>query len=186
MGASNSEVAIKVGLTDSETIEVQKQYRRLIGADKFCQIYDEMSGNLEHFISLYQELKNANVSFQDALEGVETARNLHQIKFLNHMFETNLQVKNQAIYYSLQEYKALKNQIHSFRSQIEMLNEAKTRLWSEIEGKLRSQEPQPTKTHRRRIVRARSYDTVSRNSTILDSDPKGSSEKVSDLMSLEN
>jgi hypothetical protein len=119
-------------LTDSETIEAQKQYRRLIDANKFCELYDQMEGNLEHCLFLNQELKNTNVGVQDAIEGVAYARKLHQIKIEYNMLQNNLQLKNQAIYYSLQEYEALKNQIYSARSQIEILNEAKTRLWSEI------------------------------------------------------
>jgi hypothetical protein len=39
---SNLEFAIRVGLTDSETEQEQKQYRRLINIDKFCQFYDAL------------------------------------------------------------------------------------------------------------------------------------------------
>jgi len=183
MGTSNLEVAIKVGLTDSETIEVQKQYRRLIGDDKFCEFYNEMGGNLEHYILLYQELKKANLSAPDAIEGLAYAQKLDEMKIEYNRLQNDLQLKNQVIYHSLQEYKALKNQIYSLRSQVQILNESKTRIWNKIEGKQPDQEGRSTKRRRRRIAPKQSYDTVSGDNPIIDIDPTGSSEKVDDMMS---
>ena len=97
-----------------------------------------------------------------------------------------MELKNQVIYHSLQEYKALKNEINSLRSQVQILNEAKNRIWNETEGKLPHQERQPIKRRRRRIASKQSYDQVSGDSPIIDIDPKGSCEKGDDLMSLEN
>lgn len=182
-GASNLEVAIKVGLTDSETIEAQKQYKRLIHADKFCELYDQMEGNLEHYLFLNQELKNVNVGVQDAIEGLAYARRLDEMKIEYNRLQNDLQLKNQVIYHSLQEEKALKNQIYSLRSQVQVLNESKTRIWNKIEGKQPNQEGRSTKRRRRRVTPKESYDIVSGDSPLIDTYSPGSSEKGDDLMS---
>ena len=54
---SNLDVATKVGLTDKETEEEHKHYRRLIGMDRFCDFYDGMEGNLDYLRRIHQPLR---------------------------------------------------------------------------------------------------------------------------------
>jgi hypothetical protein len=78
---TNLGIAIKLGLTASETIEEHKQYMQLMGDDKFCELYDEMKGDLESHLLLYQELKMEGLSARDAIEGLRYARQLNQMNF---------------------------------------------------------------------------------------------------------
>lgn len=80
-GHSNLQVAIKVGLSDYETIEKQKQFRRLINMEKFCEFYDVMKDDLDSYLQLYDQLKNANLTVCDAIEGLQYARWLESMKF---------------------------------------------------------------------------------------------------------
>jgi hypothetical protein len=80
-GHSNLQVAIKVGLSDYETIDKQKQFRRLINMDKFCEFYEVMKDNLESYLQLYDELKIANFTVREAIEGLQYARALGSMKF---------------------------------------------------------------------------------------------------------
>jgi hypothetical protein len=80
-GHSNLQVAIKVGLSDYETIEKQKQFRRLINMDKFCEFYDVMKDDLASYLQLCDQLKNANLTVRDAIEGLAYARWLESMKF---------------------------------------------------------------------------------------------------------
>lgn len=86
-GHSNLEVAIKLGLTDSETEGEQEQYRRLINMDKYCEFYDAMKGNLEYYLQLYTELSIANLTVHQAIEGIRYAQLIASMK----LEYTNLQ-----------------------------------------------------------------------------------------------
>jgi hypothetical protein len=54
---------------------------QLIGDDKFCELCDEMKGDLESQLLLYQELKMEGLSARDAIEGLRYARQLNQMNF---------------------------------------------------------------------------------------------------------
>jgi hypothetical protein len=90
-GHSNLQVAIKVGLSDYETIEKQKQFRRLINMDKFCEFYDVMKDDLESYLQLYDELNNTNLTVRDTIEGLKYARWLESMKFEYGILQNRLQ-----------------------------------------------------------------------------------------------
>jgi hypothetical protein len=90
-GHSNLNVAIEVGLSDYETIEKQKQFRRLINMDKFCEFYDVMKDNLESYLQLYDGLIYANVTVGDTIEGLKYARWLESMKFECDILQNRLQ-----------------------------------------------------------------------------------------------
>jgi len=155
-GDTNLGIAIKLGLTDSETIDEHKQYMRLIGADKFCEFYDEMKGDLEPYLLLYQELKMAGVSARDAIEGLKYARQLNQMNFEYDRCVKDLERMKQEIYYVSNELKALTQEKNSLRDQVEVLKEAKAGVWNEIDTIQRTREISPSvRTRRRRFRYAR-------------------------------
>ena len=152
-GDTNLGIAIKLGLTDSETIEEHKQYMRLIGADKFCELHDEMKGDLESHLLLYQELKMAGVSAGDAIEGLRYARQLNQMNFAYDRCVNDLERIKQEIYYVSNELKALTQEKNSLRDQVEVLEEAKDGVWNEIDTIQRTREISPSVRTRRRGFR---------------------------------
>jgi hypothetical protein len=90
-GHSNLHVAIEVGLSDYETIEKQKQFRRLINMDRFCEFYNVMKDDLESYLQLYDGLKYANLAVRDAIEGIKYARWLESMKFEYGILQNRLQ-----------------------------------------------------------------------------------------------
>jgi hypothetical protein len=124
-GESNLGVAIKLGLTDSETMEEYKQYRRLIGNNKFCEIYDRIEGELDSYLLLYDELKNSNLSVPDAIEGVTLARQLNSMKLeYNSLWNESQKLKREN-YYRWNLLEALKQDKNSVSLELEVMKEAK-------------------------------------------------------------
>lgn len=124
-GASNLEVAIKVDLTESETMEEQKQYRRLIGDDKFCEFHDQMKGDLGSHVVLHHDLKMAGITAREAIEGITIARQLADMK--------------SEYYVVMNEKHRLEGEIYQLRQNNERLRwenktleEAKTAIRNEI------------------------------------------------------
>ena len=112
-GNSKLQVAIELGLTDSETIEEYKQFMVLRGLDSFCQLYDELKGDLGTHLSLYHELKIAVISIREAIEGIALTRQLDQKKRdIDSLVEEDIKLKWE-IHKSLQELEALKRQKNS-------------------------------------------------------------------------
>jgi hypothetical protein len=152
-GDTNLGIAIKLGLTYSETIEEHKQYMQLIGSDKFCEIYDEMKGDLESHISLYQELKMAGLSARDAIEGVRYARQLNLMKFEYYRLLNDLVRVKQEFYSVSYELEALKQEKSSLRNQVEVLKEMKDAIWNKMGILPRPEELSQTVRFRRRRFR---------------------------------
>jgi hypothetical protein len=152
-GDTNLGIAIKLGLTDSETIEEHKQYMRLIGADKFCELYDEMKGDLECHLLLYQELKMAGLYPRDAIDGLRYARQLNQMNFEYNRLLNDLERAKQEFYSVSYELEALKQEKNSLRNQVEVLKEAKDAIWNKIGMLPRPEELSQTARFRRRRFR---------------------------------
>jgi len=152
-GDTNLGVAIKLGLTDSETMEEHKQYRRLIDNDKFCELYDWNEGELESLLLLRDELRKANLSARDAIEGVTYARKLNSMKLECNALLNESQRFKQDNYYRWNLLQSLKQGINSASSELEVMKEAKDAVWNEIDATIqRSQEmPSPMSIRRRRI-----------------------------------
>jgi len=159
-GESNLGVAINLGLTDFETIEEHKQYRRLIDNDKFCELYDRNEGELESLLLLYDELRNANLSARDAIEGVTYARKLNSMKLeYNALFNERQRLKEEN-YCAWNLLQALKQEKNSVSLKLEVMKEAKDAVWNGIDATIqRSQEVSPhMRIRRRRIRRQHPFD----------------------------
>lgn len=96
-GESILRVAMNLGLSDLEAMEEQKQYRRLIADDRFCDVYDAISNNLEFHLSLYAELTNANLTAKDAIEGISYARQLNLMRMEHGWLQNDLPQLRQAV-----------------------------------------------------------------------------------------
>jgi hypothetical protein len=62
MGYTKLQVAIELGLTDSDVIEKFKQFMVLNGFDRFCEFYHQTAGDMESYLFLHNELKLAGVT----------------------------------------------------------------------------------------------------------------------------
>lgn len=109
-GHSNLQVAIRVGLSDYETIEKQKQFRRLINMDKFCEFYDVMKDELESYLQLYAEIKNANLTVRDSIEGLNYARWLESMKYEYGILQYRLQEMRSESFHVWQKLQGLKQE----------------------------------------------------------------------------
>jgi hypothetical protein len=155
-GDTNLEVAIKLGLSDSETIEEQKQYMRLIGTDKFCEVYDEMKGDLGSHLLLYQELKKANLTARDAIEGIIYSRRIDQMNFEYNRLLNDLERAKQEFYSVSYELEELKREKNTVRNQVEVLKETNDAIWNKIGMLPRPEElSQTVRVRRRRFRHAR-------------------------------
>jgi len=153
-GESNLGVAINLGLTDFETIEEHKQYRRLIDNDKFCELYDRNEGELESLLLLYDELRNANLSARDAIEGVTYARKLNSMKLECNALQNDAQRLKHENSYRWNLLQSLKQDINSASSELQVMNEGKDAVLNEIDAaRQRSQEVLPPMRIRRRRIR---------------------------------
>ena len=159
-GESNLGVAIKLGLTDLETMEERKQYRHLIGDDRFCGLYDAMKGDLESYLSLHAELTDANLTAKDALEGLTYAKKLSFMKLEHGWLVNELQRLREEGYYAWKVLEALKQKKISVISELETLEEAKGAVSNEINLSIQpNQEVSATvRSRRRRIRRTQSLD----------------------------
>jgi len=148
-GFTKLQVAIELGLTDSEIIEEYKQFMVLNGFDGFCEFYEQMAGDMESYLLLHQELKLAGVSVRDAIEGIKCARQLNQLKFeRDGVLREDVRLKWEIRKSSneLEELKRRKNSV------LGILQEANAAVWNEIAEKERIQETTiHTRTRRRRI-----------------------------------
>ena len=79
-GYTNLAVAVKLGLTASETVDEQKQYRILIRADKFCKVYNALKGELSSFVAFYDKIKDQGLTIGQVVEAAKYARDLQAIK----------------------------------------------------------------------------------------------------------
>jgi hypothetical protein len=109
-GHSNLQVAIKLGLSDYETIEKQNQFRRLINMDTFCDFYDLMKDDLDSYLHLEYQLKNANLTVRDAIEGLKYARWLESMKFEYGNLQNRLQQMRDESFHVWQTLQALKQE----------------------------------------------------------------------------
>lgn len=115
---SNLEVAIKVGLTDSETLEEQRQYRRLVNMDEFCEFYDAMKGNLEFYLQMYTELSNAGLTIHDAIEGLRYARWIASMKLEYIDLQNKLQQIRNESFETWKKLQSLKREKYYISSQL--------------------------------------------------------------------
>lgn len=120
-GHSNLEVAIKVGLSDYETLEKQKQFRRLINMDKFCNFYDVMKDDLDSYLQLDNQLKNANLTVCDAIEGLQYARWLESMKFEYGNLQNRLQQMRDESFHVWQTLQRLKQEKFLVSSELRSL-----------------------------------------------------------------
>lgn len=131
-GEPNLSVGIKLGLSDSETIEEYKQYMRLIGNDRFCELYNRNKGELESVLLLHDQLKNANLSARDAIEGVTYARKLNSIKLECKALLNQAQRLKHDNYYRWNLLQSLNQDINSASSELEVLKEGKDAVLNEL------------------------------------------------------
>ena len=120
-GHSNLEVAIKVGLTDSETLEELRQYRRLLGMDKFCEFYDAMKDELDFYLQIYAELSYAGLTIRDAIEGLGYARRIVPIKLEYIELQNSIQQNRYESFEVWKTLQSLKQERDSISSQLEHL-----------------------------------------------------------------
>ncbi len=136
-GYTKLQVAIELGLSESEIIEKYKQFMVLNGFDGFCDIYDQMAGDLGLYLVLHQELKLAGVSVRDAIEGVKVARQLHQLKpERDGLLRDVVRLKSDKNK-SLNELEDLERKKNSV---LGILQEARAAVWNEIAMKERVEE----------------------------------------------
>jgi hypothetical protein len=64
-GKKNIEVAILTGLNANEVISCQKDYGRLIGADKLAIIFDQIEPNLMSLIELEEKIRQEHLNKDD-------------------------------------------------------------------------------------------------------------------------
>ena len=128
---SNLEVAIRVGLTDSETEEEQKQYRRLINMDKFCEFYDAMKGDLEYYLHLYSELRIANLTVHQAIEGLRYAQSIASMKLEYANLQNNLRQMRLESFEVWKRLQMLKQEEHNISNQLESPKGIDNPNWSE-------------------------------------------------------
>jgi len=153
-GESNLSVAMKLGLSDSETIGENKQYRRLIGYDRFCELYDQNEGKLESLLLLDNDLRNGNLSIRDAIEGVTYARKLNSMKLECNALQNDAQRLKHENSYRWNLLQSLKQDINSASSELQVMNEGKDAVLNEIDAaRQRSQEVLPPMRIRRRRIR---------------------------------
>jgi hypothetical protein len=159
-GESNLGVAIKLGLTDLETIEELNQYRRLIGNDRFCQFYDTMKGDLESYLLLHDELSKANLTANDVIEGLGYAKHLNFMKWEHSWQMVELQRLRQQKLCACTELEALNQKKISVIGELEALNETKEAVLNEINLSIQpKQEVSSTvRIRRRRIRSTQSFD----------------------------
>jgi hypothetical protein len=124
-GESILRVAINLGLNDSEAMEEQKQYQRLIANDRFCDIYDAMSNDLESHLSLHAELTNANLTAKDAIEGITYARQLKLMRMEHGWLQNDLPQLRQAALHAKIELEGLKQKKIFLINEIEKLKETR-------------------------------------------------------------
>lgn len=154
-GYSLLEVAKKLDLTYSQTIEEYNQYMRLIGSDKFVEFYIERQGDLASYVSIGQQLKMAGINVTDAIEGVRLAGQLGQMKI-----EYNgLWTEKQRL---ITEIDSLSNQVivliqekNSITKEVETLKEVRYVIRNEVPMLSDNNEMPPTmktpkKRHRRK------------------------------------
>lgn len=109
----------------------------LNGFDGFCELYDQMAGDLGSYLLFNQELKLAGVSVRDAIEGIKLAQQLNQLKFeRDGLLREEVQLKSE-IDKTSNELEALKRQKNSV---LRILEEGKATVWDEIAKKERIQE----------------------------------------------
>ena len=124
-GESNIGVAIKLGLTDLETMEEQKQYRSLIRHDNFCALYDAMSGDLNPYLVLHSELTRANIAVEDAVEAIRYANELNFMKLEHGWLTKELERLRQHKFLALDVLRSWEQKRDSVIEEVETLNEAK-------------------------------------------------------------
>jgi chromosome segregation ATPase len=108
----------------------------------------------DSYLLLYDELRNANLSVPDAIEGVTLARQLNSMKLEYSALLNESQRLKHENYYAWNLLEALKQEINSVSSQLEVLREAKDAVWNEIETTIqRSQAIPSTVRIRRRGIR---------------------------------
>jgi len=78
---SNLETAIELGLSATETIELQKQYRQLINDDNFSKVYEEIKNDIPIFVELYEKMKEEGLDSDKVVEAVESAEPLTFISY---------------------------------------------------------------------------------------------------------
>lgn len=127
---SNLEVAIQVGLTDSETEEEQKQFRRLINMDKFCEFYDAMKGDLEYHLQLYSELCNAHMTIYETIEGVRYAKSIDSIKLEYAYLQNSLKQIRYESFEAWKKLQMMKQEKHNLSTQSESLRSMCNANWN--------------------------------------------------------
>lgn len=158
-GESNLRVATELGLTDFETMEEQKQYRRLIGDDRFCGLYDAIKGDLESYLLLHADLTNANLTAKDAIDGLTYARKLNFMKSEYGWLMNELQRLRQERYYAWDLLNSLKQKKITVINELEMLDKIKESILNKINMSIQqNQKLLSTVRIRRRIRRTQSFD----------------------------
>ena len=137
-GESNLSVAIKLGLSDSETIEEYMQFMRLAGFDRFCEHYNAMKDDMDSYVSLHIELKNANLTVREANEGLDNARHLDFLKSECGRYHSELQDIIQQKDYALGVLDMLRQQRDSLIYELKVLNQSKDAVLNQ-----RGLSPQP-------------------------------------------
>lgn len=136
-GHTKLQVAIELGLTDSEIIKEYKQYMVLNGFDGFCEMYDGMAGDMGSYIFLHHELKSAGINVRDAIEGIKVAWQLNQLKTeRDGLLAENVGLKSE-IYTSSNELEDLKREKNAL---LGVLAEARVEVLNEIADRDRIQD----------------------------------------------
>ena len=161
-GESILGVATKLGLTDLEAMAEQKQYRRLIGDDRFCGLYDATKGDLGPYRLLHAELTNANLTAKDAIEGLTYSRKLNFMKSECAWLTNELQRLRLEGYYAWDVLNSLNQRKITVIDELETLDETKDSILNEINNSIQqNQELLSTVGSKRRKIRhTQSFDMI--------------------------
>ena len=82
--------------------------------DKFCEFYDVMKDELESYMQLYDEIKNANLTVRDSIEGLKYARWLESMKYEYGILQYRLQQMRSESFHVWQRLQGLKQEKDHF------------------------------------------------------------------------
>jgi chromosome segregation ATPase len=122
-GKKNIEISIELGITADETIDLQKQYRKLINDDNFCEVYEVIKDDIFSFLELYELMKEEELTADDAVNAVRDKRALPLISYDYSMLNKQVSPLRQEVDELTQEREELEEKTDALREEREELEE---------------------------------------------------------------
>ena len=132
-GKKNIEISIELGLTAAETTDLQNQYRKLIGDDKFCEVYEVIKDDIFSLLELYELMKEQELTADDAVNAVRDKRALPLISYEYNMLNKQVSPLRQEVDELTQEREELEEKTDALREEREELEEKTDALREERE-----------------------------------------------------